>query len=74
MDIDNLVHMANRIGEFFEAMPDHREACEGIAQHLQRYWEPRMRRELVAHVQSNEGTGLRPLVLEAVRERMQSLA
>ncbi len=67
MDIDNLVHMANRIAEFFEAMPDHDEARDGVAQHLQRYWEPRMRRELVAHVQLSQGAGLRPLVLEAAR-------
>ncbi|MFZ4758445.1 MAG: formate dehydrogenase subunit delta [Burkholderiaceae bacterium] len=72
MDIDNLVHMANRIGEFFAAMPDHDEACEGIAQHLQRYWEPRMRRALQAHVTSGGGVGLSPLVLEAVRDRMVS--
>ena len=74
MDIDNLIHMANRIGEFFEAMPVHDEAREGVAQHLRAYWEPRMRQQLVAHVQANGGTGLRPLVLEAVRERMQLLA
>jgi formate dehydrogenase subunit delta len=74
MDIDNLVHMANRIAEFFEAMPDQAEARDGIAQHLQRYWEPRMRRELVAHVQANQGVGLRPLVLAAVRERIQAPA
>jgi len=74
MDIDNLVHMANRIAEFFEAMPDQDEARDGIAQHLQRYWEPRMRRELVAHVQANQGVGLRPLVLAAVRERIQAPA
>jgi formate dehydrogenase subunit delta len=74
MDIDNLVHMANRIAEFFEAMPDQAEAREGVAQHLQRYWEPRMRRELVAHVQANQGAGLRPLVLAAVRERLQAPA
>ncbi len=74
MDIDNLVHMANRIAEFFEAMPDQAEAREGVAQHLQRYWEPRMRRELVAHVQTNQGAGLRPLVLAAVRERLQAPA
>jgi len=73
MDVDKLVHMANRIGEFFEAMPDRDEARDGIAQHLRRYWEPRMRRELVAHVQSSGGVGLRPLVLEAVRERSGSL-
>jgi formate dehydrogenase subunit delta len=74
MDIDNLVHMANRIAEFFEAMPDEAEARDGVAQHLQRYWEPRMRRELVAHVQDNQGVGLRPLVLAAVRERLQAPA
>jgi formate dehydrogenase subunit delta len=74
MDIDNLVHMANRIAEFFEAMPDPAEARDGVAQHLQRYWEPRMRRELLAHVQANQGVGLRPLVLAAVRERLQAPA
>jgi formate dehydrogenase subunit delta len=72
MDIDHLVQMANRIAEFFEAMPDPVEARDGVAQHLQRYWEPRMRRELLAHVQQNQGAGLRPLVLAAVRERMQA--
>lgn len=74
MHIDNLVHMANRIAEFFEAMPDHDEAREGVAQHLRRYWEPRMRRELLVHVQANQGAGLRPLALEAVRDQAQFLA
>ena len=68
MDIENLVHMANRIAEFFEAMPDQAEARDGVAQHLQRYWEPRMRRELLRHVQEGQGAGLRPLVLQAMRE------
>jgi formate dehydrogenase subunit delta len=72
MDIDNLVHMANRIAEFFEAMPDRDEARDGVAQHLKRYWEPRMRLELLAHVQANQGAGLRPLVLEAVRKGLRS--
>ena len=40
---DNLIRMANRIGDFFEAMPDHAEALEGIATHLKKFWEPRMR-------------------------------
>ena len=26
MDVHNLIHMANRIGEFFDAMPDRAEA------------------------------------------------
>ena len=74
MDIDNLIHMANRIGEFFEAMPDRNEATEGIVQHLRRFWEPRMRRELLAHVQQQQGQGLSPLVLDALRGSGSSLA
>ena len=50
MDADNLVRMANRIGEFFLSMPDTEEATHEIAQHLRKFWEPRMRRELLAHV------------------------
>lgn len=68
MDADNLVQMANRIGEFFEAMPDREEALDGIAGHIKRYWEPRMRQALLAHM--NEGAaGLTPIVAEAVRSR-----
>ena len=43
MDVDNLIHMANRIGEFFQAMPDRAEAVEGVATHIHKFWEPRMR-------------------------------
>ena len=71
MDIDSLVHMANRIAEFFEAMPDPAEARDGVAQHLRRYWEPRMREQLLAHVRTHPDTGLRPLALEAVRDGLQ---
>ncbi|MFT3957452.1 MAG: formate dehydrogenase subunit delta [Piscinibacter sp.] len=74
MDIDNLVHMANRIGEFFQAMPDHDEAAQGVAQHLRRYWEPRMRRDLLAHVDAAQGHGLAPLVLDALRGHRALLA
>ena len=66
MDIDNLVRMANRIGDFFAAMPDEQEARAGIAGHLQRFWEPRMRREIVEHVEQRGGAGLSPIVHEAI--------
>jgi len=66
MDIHNLVYMANRIGDFFQAMPDRQEAVDGVAQHLRKFWEPRMRRQLVDHVASNEACGLHPLVVEAI--------
>lgn len=66
MDIDNLIRMANRIGEFFEAMPDGDEARKEIAQHLRKFWEPRMRRELLAYLDDADGEGLRPMVKLAV--------
>ncbi len=34
MDSANLVRMANRIGEFFEAMPERDEALQGYAEHI----------------------------------------
>ena len=48
MDNQNLIDMANRIGDFFESMPDHEEALTGVSEHIRRSWEPRMRRALLA--------------------------
>lgn len=47
MEIGNLIRMANRIGQFFEAMPLRPEAVEGVAHHIHKFWEPRMRNELL---------------------------
>jgi formate dehydrogenase subunit delta len=65
--IEKLVKMANQIGAFFAADPDRTAAMEGVAGHLGRFWEPRMRRELLLWVDEQDGRGLQPLVLEAVR-------
>jgi formate dehydrogenase subunit delta len=67
MNLDKLIRMANRIGEFFAAMPERDEALEGIAGHIGRSWEPRMRRQLFAHVDETGGAGLSPIVLDALR-------
>jgi formate dehydrogenase subunit delta len=66
MHIDNLIKMANQIGDFFESMPDHAEAQEGIATHIKKFWDPRMRRELLAHIDSTSGAGLHPAVAQAL--------
>jgi formate dehydrogenase subunit delta len=73
MDLDNLIRMANRIGDFFEAMPDPDEARDGIANHLKRFWEPRMRAEILAHVEKTGGAGLHPMVVEAIRKHVANL-
>ncbi len=64
MNVDNLVSMANQIGEFFDAMPDRAEAVEGIAQHIRRFWAPRMRQQLTAHWSAGHRDAFRPIVAE----------
>jgi formate dehydrogenase subunit delta len=67
VNVETLVKMANQIGAFFAAEPDRAAALEGVAGHLGRFWEPRMRRELLQWVDEQDGRGLAPLVLEALR-------
>ncbi len=73
MHTDALVRMANQIGQFFEAMPDRAEALEGVALHLKKFWEPRMRRALLAHVDAAGETGLNSMVAEAIRQHRGKL-
>ena len=47
MDEQNLITMANQIGDFFTSLPDHEEAIGDIASHIRRFWEPRMRRAIL---------------------------
>jgi formate dehydrogenase subunit delta len=65
MDIENLVKMANDIGNFFTAEPDRAAAIDSVADHLRKFWDPRMRRAIIAHLQSG-GVGLGELSRAAV--------
>lgn len=73
MDPANLVEMANRIGEFFAAMPDRDEALDGIATHVRKFWAPRMRRQLFEQLDRGEAADLAPLVREALVARRAQL-
>jgi formate dehydrogenase subunit delta len=73
MNIEHLVQMANRIGEFFQAMPDHPEALEGIANHIRKFWAPRMRVQLGEHIAQTDGEGLLPIVKEALASHAEVL-
>ncbi len=73
MHIENLVKMANQIGGFFEAMPDRDEAMADIASHIKKFWEPRMRRAFLAHIDSTGGEGLDPIVIETVARHRDTL-
>jgi formate dehydrogenase subunit delta len=66
MDSQNLVRMANRIGDFFEAMPDRVRAMEDIADHIRKFWEPRMRRQLFEHIDAHGTDAMKEIVWRAV--------
>jgi formate dehydrogenase subunit delta len=65
MSIEHLVQMANDIGRFFAAEPQRAEAIAGIVNHFERFWDPRMRQQILAH-QERGGEGLDGIVREAV--------
>jgi formate dehydrogenase subunit delta len=58
-----MVHLVNQIALFFQAYP-HDEAVAGVADHVKRFWPPRMRSQLVEYAASG-GAGLHVLVPEA---------
>ena len=64
MSPDKLVYMANQIGKFFTSQGDE-EAAPLIADHLVKFWDPRMRKAIAAHL-AEGGAGLDPAVRKAV--------
>ncbi len=59
-----LVYMANQIAGFFATQPE-AEAAQGVASHINKFWEPRMRRQLF-EIAEHGADALSPLVLRAV--------
>lgn len=69
MHDDHLIRMANQIGDFFESMPDQAEARKGIATHLKKYWDPRMRKAFLAQVDGGaHNNDINAIVLAAASE------
>jgi formate dehydrogenase subunit delta len=69
MHDDKLIRMANQIGIFFESMPDRTEALDGIATHLKKFWDPRMRIALLAQLDGPHGSEISAIVREALQKR-----
>lgn len=62
MSPDKLAYMANQIGKFFAHQP-HDKAVAAIADHIQKFWDPRMRSEIRVHLNAVQ---LDPSVREAI--------
>jgi formate dehydrogenase subunit delta len=64
MTLDKLVYMANQIGKFFVSQ-GREQAAAGTADHIRKFWDPRMRTQILAHLAAG-GAGLDPVVREAL--------
>jgi len=63
MSPEKMIRMANQIATFFETKPE-AEGVAGTAAHINDFWEPRMRKQLLDHIAAG-GAGLKPLVMAA---------
>jgi formate dehydrogenase subunit delta len=57
--------MINDVAMFFAADPDPGAAARSVESHISRFWDPRMRREIIAHYRAG-GEGLHGIVRSAV--------
>lgn len=73
MNTEHLVQMANQIGSFFQSYTDATEARQGIATHVRKFWEPRMRTLILERARQGEASGLDALVLQALLEHQAAL-
>jgi formate dehydrogenase subunit delta len=64
MSPDRLIYMANQIGKFFNSQ-GHDKAVPGIAEHIKKFWDPRMRTAILAHLDKG-GDGLDRFVRDAL--------
>jgi formate dehydrogenase subunit delta len=67
MQGNKLVYMVNQIARAFAAEGE-AKAVAATAEHLKLFWDPRMRREILAHLAAG-GEGLEP-VSRAALERL----
>ena len=68
MNIDLLIKMTNEIGDFFAGVEvnDPQAAARDVANHIKRYWEPRMRAQMLKYFEERQGAGLTDLGKNAV--------
>jgi formate dehydrogenase subunit delta len=67
MNTDLMIKMLNEISAFFAGEDDQEQAARDIQNHVHRYWEPRMRAQLLEYFEQRHGAGLSELALQAVR-------
>jgi formate dehydrogenase subunit delta len=72
MSPEKLIYMAGQIGKFFAAQGE-TQAVAAVADHLEKFWDPRMRKAILDYVEGG-GEGLPPIVDAAVRSLRRGAA
>jgi formate dehydrogenase subunit delta len=67
MKVEPLIKMANQIAAFFEGEAGVEGGARLVATHLNRYWEKRMRQEILEYYHRTGGEGLDEVALKAVQ-------
>lgn len=70
MSPEKLVRMANQIAQFFAHLPE-QAAAEQVADHLRKFWDPRMRAGILAQA---DAEALTPAARRAVAALDPSLS
>jgi formate dehydrogenase subunit delta len=70
MSPDRLIYMANQIGRFFAHCPPDVAAID-IANHLRKFWDPRMRLQIIAKLDQPDAA-FEPTVRRAVESLRQT--
>lgn len=65
MNLHHLVTMANDIGNFFGGEPLPEDRVAGVHNHLRKFWDPRMRRQILQYARE-DGAELSEHVRSAV--------
>ncbi|HEY1746569.1 MAG TPA: formate dehydrogenase subunit delta [Xanthobacteraceae bacterium] len=63
---DKLIYMANQIARFFESQ-GRDKAVAGTADHIKKFWDPRMLAQIFAHLKTG-GAGLDPVARQAIEK------
>jgi len=66
MSTASLIKMVNQIAQHFASEPDQQQAMLSVRNHLQMFWTPGMRKELLAWQTEHQGADLHPLAQAAV--------
>lgn len=73
MNADYLIKMANQIGDFYSTMPNQQTALADLAAHFRRFWDPRMRAQLLGVADGPQANGLSEIVRQAISQHRSQI-